>query len=342
MRITRDTLLRAAKTATQQRTLRDRHIVCVYLTGSIIDDLPLLGGTADIDLVFVHDQEPSEPREIARLTPDVHLDLAHHDQTLYGQPKKLRLDPWIGTYLIKDPIVLYGTMHWFEYVQASVAAQFYEPENVLKRARPLAERARQTWLNFQLDPQEANLQSIWQYLEALEQSSNALALLNGPPITERRFLLQYPDRMKSLGYPGMADGLKDLLTVEPIASIELPHLVKHWQAALDFLGKQEHCPLALHPYRHPYYIRAVDALLEDQPAAALWIILRTWTRGMAHLDPGTEAWSEWQSAFHKMGYLGEGFSEHLNRLDAYLDQVETILDRWAEQNGVETSPISGV
>ena len=155
MRITRDTLLKAAKTFVQQQTYRDRDIVCVYLSGSLIDDLPLLGGTADIDLFFIHDEAPRQPREIIQLTPDIHLDLAHHDQSIYNQPRELRLDPWIGSYLIKDPIVLYATQHWFEFTQATVFSKFAQPENVMRRAIPFAENARQTWLDYQFDPQAA-------------------------------------------------------------------------------------------------------------------------------------------------------------------------------------------
>src|SRR5665648_30966 len=189
MRISRDTLLKAAKTFVQQRTYRDRDIVCVYLSGSLIDDLPLLGGTADIDLFLIHDKPPAQPREVIQLTPDIHLDLAHLDQSIYNQPRELRLNPWVGSYLIKDPIVLHATQHWFEFTQATVFSHFNQPENVIGRAIPFAEAARQTWLDFQLDPREPDINNIRNYLQALEQSSNAVSILNGAPITERRFLL---------------------------------------------------------------------------------------------------------------------------------------------------------
>jgi len=280
MRITRDILLKAARTVVQQRTMRDKHILCVYLTGSIIDDLPLLGGTADIDLIFVHDDTPPEPREILRLTPDVHLDLAHHDQSIYNQPRELRINPWIGSYLLKDPIVLHSTQHWFEFIQATVKATFNQPETVLQRAIPLAEEARQTWLDFQLDPQEPNPERIWAYLQSLEQAANSLAILEGAPLTERRFMLQFPKRVAELGYPGMASGLVDLIAPQMPDSNTIERWILDWKETLTKVGQLPDCPLALNPIRHGYYTRAASALVIEQPAAALWIMLHTWTRAI--------------------------------------------------------------
>ena len=64
MRITRETLIKAARDNAKQRSQSDRRLVCIYLTGSLLEDEPLLGGTTDIDLVVVHDSEPSVNREM--------------------------------------------------------------------------------------------------------------------------------------------------------------------------------------------------------------------------------------------------------------------------------------
>jgi hypothetical protein len=343
MRITRDILLKAARTAVQQRTMRDRHIVCVYLTGSLTDDLPLLGGTADIDLIFVHDHVPDQPREIMRLTPDVHLDLAHHDQSIYNQPRELRLNPWVGSYLVEDPIVLYSSQHWFEYVQATVFSKFYEVESVIGRAMPLAESARQTWLDFQLDPQDPDPKRIWLYLQAIEHGANALAVLNGPPLTERRFLLQYQERVGELGFPGMAGGLSDLLANSLPDEAVFAEWQKQWQASLALVGKKEDCPLALHPIRFGYYTRAVEALASDRMDAALWIVLRTWTQAILCLPEEKEARANWQEKLSQIGMQGAAFQERLNSFDLYLDQVEEIIEKWAQRNGLDlNAPIEAV
>jgi hypothetical protein len=334
MRITRDTLLKAAKTYVMQQTMRDRHVICVYLTGSLIDDLPLLGGTADIDLVFVHDDTPPAPREIVRLTPTVHLDLAHHDQTIYKEPKKLRLDPWVGSYLIKDPVVLYGTQHWFEYVQAIVASQFSHPENVYQRGFTLAEKARQTWLDYQLNPQEADIQHIWAYLKALEEASNALVILNDPPLTERRFLLDFPDKVTALGYPEMAANLINLFIPNQEILNDLSGLIKTWSQELTNREGEKAYPVELHPHRINYYTSAVEALSMDHPAAAMWILLRTWTRYALYFKDSPEKTEKWFSAFSDAFFLGEHFQQRLDELDQYLDKTEEIIENWGKTNGI--------
>lgn len=339
MRITRDILLKAARTVTQQRTLRDKHILCVYLTGSVIDDRALLGGAADIDLIFVHDSPPPQPREIIRLTPDVHLDLAHHDQSIYNQPRDLRVDPWIGSYLLKDPIVLYGTQHWFEFIQATVMASFYQPETVLLRALPLVEKARQTWLDYQLDPQEPDVNHIWSYLQALEQSSNSLAILEGPPLTERRFLLNFPERVSELGYPGMAAGLIDLVAPRIPSTESFERWILDWKSTLQKIGGLDDCPLHLSPIRHGYYTRAVEALYADEPAAALWILLHTWTRAILYLQTDQQSNENWQNCLTELEILGEQFQNCMNNFDHFLDQVEEIIEKWADQNGIDLSTL---
>lgn len=339
MRITRDILLKAARTVAQQRTMRDKHILCVYLTGSVIDDLPLLGGTADIDLIFVHDQPPAQPREIVRLTPDVHLDLAHHDQSIYNQPRELRIDPWIGSYLLKDPIVLHGTQHWFEFIQATVNATFYQPETVLQRALPLAEKARQTWLNFQLDPQNPDPERIWAYLQSLEMAANSLAVLEGAPLTERRFLLQFPTRVADLGYPGMAAGLIDLIAPQMPSSETIEKWIGEWKITLKNIGQDENCPLHLSPIRHGYYTRAVEALVYDEPSTALWILLHTWTRAILSSQTDTDSLDNWSACLTELGIYGEHFQNCMNNFDQFLDQVEEIIEGWADQNGIDLATL---
>lgn len=339
MRITRDLLLKAAKTVVQQQTMRDKHILCAYLTGSVLDDLPLLGGTVDIDLIFVHDQPPPEPREIIRLTPDVHLDIAHHDQSIYNQPRELRVDPWIGSYLLKDPIVLYGTQHWFEFIQATVSASFHQPETVLLRALPLAEKARQTWLDFQLNPQESSPDRIWSYLQSLEQASNSLAILEGAPLTERRFLLEFPKRVSDLGYPGMAAGLVDLIAPKMPSSDVFERWIRDWKMTLEKTGKEEQCPLHLSPIRHGYYTRAVEALHTDEPAAALWILLHTWTRAILNFQSDEESFENWKNCLTELEIYGEHFQKCMNNFDHFLDQVEEIIEKWADKNGIDLSTL---
>ncbi len=75
MHLMLESMIQIAKEAALQSTASNGDIVTVYLTGSLLDNDPFLGGSADIDLVFVHAQEASVRREIVSLTPEIHLDI---------------------------------------------------------------------------------------------------------------------------------------------------------------------------------------------------------------------------------------------------------------------------
>lgn len=334
MRITRDTLLKAAKDWTVARLRQDRSVVCVYLTGSLLGEEPLLGGTTDIDLVFVHPNEVEKPREIVRLTDDVHIDVAHLSQSVFHQPRHLRVDAWVGSYLCAGPLMLHDTQHWFEFTQASAFSQFFRPENVIARSRPFAESARQSWLELHSLTGDPDISARQDYLKALENAANAIAVLNGPPLTERRFLLEFPQRAQAVGRPGLAGGLVDLYLPEPPDSETWKIWLENWRTAFTAAAQQPGYPPRLHPGRLRYYERAAEALLPDQPAAAMWILQRTWTLALASL-PGIEGqMAPWESMCQACGLSGADFTQRLAALDVYLDSVEETLDLWAQANGV--------
>jgi len=328
MRITRETLMKLARQRADQLARADRGLVCIYLTGSLLTPTPLLGGVTDIDLICVHTEEPPRPREVLRLSDEVHLDLAHYSQSVFHQPRRLRLDPWVGSYLCHNPLLLYETQHWFEFTQASVAAQFDQAETIMQRVRPQADAARQTWFDLQNGEIAPGPGSVWAYLHALETAANALAGLSGPPLTERRLILDYPARAEAIGRPGLAAGLSDLLMAEPVPAETLQTWLEQWQVALTAAGKLETCPTRLQPPRRNYYARAAAAMLADYPAAALWIMLRTWTQVVQILPA---ALPDWQAACAQLGLEDES---RLGALDAYLDAMEETLDYWAAKRGI--------
>ncbi len=334
MRITLEALHKAARESAERYARRDRSLVCIYLTGSLLGDEPLLGGTTDIDLIFVHTTLPPYGREIVRLTDEIHLDIAHLPQSVFQQPRRLRADTWIGSFLCANPIPLHDLGHWFEFTQASAGAQFDLPEYVLRRARQFSESARQSWLDLQAQPPHATPLQIHQYLDILENASNAISVLYGTPLTERRFLIHFPQRAEAAGRPGMAAGLADLIQDDP-ASLELiENLRENWQAALQAAGQLTEKPPRLDPARLPYYERAILALAEESPAAGLWLMLRTWTRAARALPENNAVLSEWQNACRRLGLSGEALPDRLKAVDAYLDIVEETLDLWGEQYGV--------
>lgn len=334
MRITREALLKLARSTVEQRTRYNRRLICAYLTGSLLTEEPLLGGATDIDLVFVHDSEPAQPREIQAVTDEIHLDIAHLPRSLFAQPRRLRTDPWVGSYLVNTPLVLHESQHWFEYTQAVVAAQFNSPENRLLRARPLEEDARQAWWRLHTGSQQHGPAALHAYLKALEQAANAIACLSGPPLPERRFQLLFPQRAEAIQHPGLAQGLVDLYVGQaPVEPDCWQGWLDAWEA--DFIAAAqagESVPARLHPARLRYYRGAVEALAgDDYSAAALWILLRTWTLSACRLPQPSQGW---QALVQALRLGPEHFTERLGALDAYLDHVEEMLDAWAQEYGI--------
>src|SRR5687768_3262281 len=93
MRVSRESLIRIAKETAQERAFNDRGIIAAYLAGSLVSKEidPMLGGTADIDVILVHAEEPMYRREFVRLTPDFHVDISHRAKAEFKKPRELRL-----------------------------------------------------------------------------------------------------------------------------------------------------------------------------------------------------------------------------------------------------------
>jgi hypothetical protein len=334
MRITLEALHKAARESAERYARRDRGLVCIYLTGSLLGSSPLIGGTTDIDLICVHTTLPAYPREIVRLTDEVHLDIAHLPQSYFQQPRRLRSDTWVGSYLCANPIVLHDIGHWFEFTQASAGAQFDLPEYILQRARAFSEAARRSWLEMQSQPPKSSPAQIHQYLDILENAANAVSVLYGTPLTERRFLLNFSARAEAAGRPGMAAGLADLIQDEPLDESALLALLDDWRAALQAASAPSDAPARLRPARLPYYERAITAMAEESVPAALWLLLRTWTRAARALADEQAQVSQWQKACQQLAISAERLPERLSAVDAYLDTVEETLDLWGNQYGV--------
>jgi hypothetical protein len=333
MRITREALLKTAAETAEQRASSERGVVCIYLIGSLLAEHPLLGGTTDIDLVIVHTGEPVRRHEIVRLSPEVTLDIAHHTQTTYHQPRSLRVDPWLGPAIYNHPVLLHDTQHWFDFAQSSVGAQFNRPDYVMARARHQAESARQIWLSLQsggaLRGSELSL-----YLKALEAAVNAIASLSGSPLTERRFLLAFPERAEAQGRSGLTAGLLGLLGANETDAGLLRSWLPAWEACFQAAGAQEGHPVRLDPARLLYYRRAIEAMIDgDQPEAAVWPLLTTWTSAAGCLPAGADQINELLDACRHLRLDKDNFDERLSGLDAYLDSIEETLDVWAQEYG---------
>lgn len=332
MRITLELLLKIANDFVTQRCQTERDVVAVYLQGSLLREHPTIGGTTDIDLFFLHADAIREEREFVRITDEIHLDVSHHPVSLYRRAKELRLHPWLGP-AIDGCKILYDPQHFLDFTRASVRGQFDRPDHVLSRARPQAEHARQIWLGFQSEQSEAGPQEITTYLRALDHAANAVASLSGPPLTERRFLIDFPERAVKVNHPGLYAGLFGLLGGPLIDAPKLRSWLSDWRSAYE-AASQDQPILRLHPYRLNYYLSAFEALVESERfQVVLWPLWRTWTHAVDVLPPHASHLPAWQSAGESLGMLGNAFRERLAALDVFLDLIDETLEAWARENG---------
>jgi len=334
MRINRQTLLNIAEETVARRVRESRGILSAYLCGSLLGEDYLLGGTADIDLVFVHIDTPSTEREIVGLTDQVHMDIAHYAQKEFRNTRKLRLHPWFGP-AINECKVLHDPQHFMDFTLASVRGQFDRPEHVMGRAFPQLQLARQIWSSLaDRKPGPVSPAALGRYLRAVEHGVNAVALLSGPPLTERRLLLNFPNRADVVGRPGLYPGVLGILGAINVAPETIGTWVDGWQIAIGAVPEDERPP-RLHASRQAYYQQAVGSMLgSDRPQAALWPVLRTWTIAVNLLPDKHAGRAAWKQACQELGLHDTGFSERVIALDAYLDTIDECLDHWSSENGI--------
>ena len=327
MHITRKNLLRIAKETALKSALSDPGLVAAYLTGSLRSDNPFLGNATDIDIVFVHAGEPKIHREIIPLTPEIHLDIFHNPRSLYDKPKELRVHPWLGPELY-DPLPLYDPQHFFEFIQAGVRDRYHEPANVQLRSQLLAENARQVWSNLQ-PAQTYGPEQVLGYLKSISLAANAVALLAGDPLTERRFLLQFPARAQAAGQPGLADELISLLGANQVDGTMLAGFLPEWEKAFLEATGIPTVNRRIAAARLGYYKLAFESMLESEmPQTSLWPMLLTWTLSASVLPPNWDV--PWRSACEMLGLDEASFGERLDELDHYLDAVEAIQENLAD------------
>lgn len=339
MRLTRETLLKNAQETVSERTHKDFQILAAYLCGSVLEDEYLLGGTTDIDLFFVRLDEPVIKREFKRLTDEVHLDIAHLDQKEFRRARQLRVHPWLGPAL-KDARVLYDPQHFMDFTIAGVRGQFDRADHIYARANQPTSYARQLLSELQENQAQSSPENLLRYLRAVAHTANAIAVLSGPPLTERRFLLQFPKRAASVGRPGLYPGLIGLLGAYRLEPARLAGWISDWQEAFQAAIKPtipsaQIPPARLHSLRLPYYRSALESLAaSSQPENSLWPLLHTWTLAVNQLEQASIHIQRWNEALTLLELAGPAFTERQEALQSYLYTVEEILVDWANQNGV--------
>lgn len=332
MRITYDTMLKVANDAVARKARAASEIMAAYLCGSLLGEDYLLGGTADIDLVFIHTQPVEAAREIVRLTDDVHLDIAHHFHRDYRDPRALRVHPWLGPTL-STCRALYDPQHFLDFTQASVRGQFDRPEYTFERSRRCLDEARSIWFGLmELDGEPEPIDTL-NYLHSIEKTANSIALLSGPPLTERRFLVGYARRVEAVDRPGLYQGVLGLLGAANLPPGALGEWLPQWQDACLAVPGGE-APVRLHPDRLSYYAAGFQALLgSQQPLDLIWPLLYTWSLAAVWLPADSKHVIGWRRAAETLGLGGPAFRERVSALDAYLDTVDEVLEDWARANG---------
>ncbi len=334
MRVTRETLIRLAKENARTRAFDNKDILAAYLIGSLLNDGdPFIGGLTDIDLVFVTAGKPPRTREIVKLTGDFHLDITYHARAEYNPARELRVNPWLGPE-IYNPMLLYEREKFFDFVQAAVRAgfEFHAPTLTLQRCRTLLAHGRGCWTDLLDVNENVSPKEVAHYLKAVYHAACAIAELNGNPLAERRLLLDFPALAEKANRPQMAAGLAGLLGGLSLESGLPADWFPAWQK--DFLaaaasGKAD---ARINVVRVNYYLKAFEAMTD---ISALWPLLHTWTLSALVL-PAAQL-QDWQAAVTQLGLTGEAFSEKVQGLDQFLDEVEILLDEIASANGLETS-----
>ncbi len=329
MIITRAKLIELARREAEARAASG-DVVSAYLVGSVAYGEPLLGGTADVDLVLIHAEAPQVDREMIPLSADVHLDIVHHGRERYAQPRGLRVDPWIGP-SISGPVFLYDPQHFFEWAQAGARGQFFRADHALARARSLLLTAR-SHLPHPLPPQL----EVATLIEAALDGANAAASLAGAPAAGRRLLLDLERRAQALGRPELSDGLMRLIGIDRGDAKDAPSWLAAWARAFDAASPLTNDP-RLAPCRRSYHLSGYQALAEaGRPDAVVLPLLLIWDRTMRFLEAHGQAAPfrpAWEDALQRLGLSPEALKPRALELESYLDAMETLMDAWAVRNG---------
>lgn len=327
MRITRDILLNQARENAARLAAKDRGLICIYITGSLLQDDPLIGGVTDIDLICIHDRPISVRREVIRLSAEISLDLAHYEQEEFEPARKLRTDAWIGGEMENVPIVLHDSMRWYDFTRASATAQFWRAENIHARASSFLLPARKAWSDLRDEVVPQGIKRVTVFLNALRDTANSIAALNGAPLPLRRMLLELPARAVKAGLPAFAGEFVQLFTTDQITDDLFDQWLAAYPVVFESLKETAASPASLQYFRRGYYEKAARALYPNHPAAAIWILLRTWTKAAAVLPKSGQAYKDWQSFVKSLELDSRHMPARLDALDHLLDTVEETVER---------------
>jgi hypothetical protein len=329
VKITRQHLIDLARNEALKRADLN-NVLSAYLIGSVASGDPLLGDTADIDLVLIHQGEAPSQRETVRLSHQVHFDICHHAKDLYMKPNQLRVHPWLGPALC-EPIFLHDPNHFFEWAQAGSRGQFFRADHTYTRANAFLKRARQGQSLIVLSQRWLKI-----YLRSVLEAANAIASLDRFPVAGRRLALALSKQADHFEYPALYQDFFRLIGGNLLSSWDIPNTLAAWARAYDVAAKDV-APSLLPACRRDYYLHGFQAMLEDdQGEAILWPLLQIWDRVMAYMPETDENASHYQTwnAFLKQLKLSEfDKNQRKEMLGGYIDQISSWVKAWGKKAG---------
>lgn len=334
MRITPDLLHRFARQAVNQQKRSQPDLHAAYLAGSVLTQDPLLGGSTDIDMVLVHRFQVNVACETIPVIPEISLDIRHHHMDDYSQHRQLRHDPWLGYPLTFNHILLLDSDHWLEFIQAGVSAGFHRSDTILVRVRNLLKGARDNWFNLMQEPTVDMHNWTKLYLETLDLTSQSAAGLIGPPLTRRRFITDFRQRLAEIDSLEILDSLLSLLGFSSEYPKELSSWIQSFEKEMVSLSSGDHVPVHLAPCRHTYYLKALRHLsTSEHPEDSLWPLLRTWLDLHLIKPAGSNQTGDFRGFLESLGLTNENRQNKIAALDAFLDQTDTKIEDWESRYG---------
>lgn len=334
MRVTRNLLLNIARDHVKSQTLNNPDIACVFLIGSLVEEEDFPGDTTDIDLVFIHNTEPSSEREVIPLADNYHLDVLHYPRRIFSQPKDLRTDPWTGCLFCEKPFVLYDTYHFYDYIRAGVYSNFFSPTNSLARSQHFYMQAREGWAELHRSEAAISVDTIFTYLQVLSNAGNTISCLVGKVLPERKFLSKLEEVTIYLGRPGLSSGLRDLYALDDYSVFDWEGNLDLMKTSFQTLAEKSYCPPQFSPARFQYYRSAVLSYQNERPDQALWVLLWTWGNVMNTLPRRTAEAKDWKNFCQEIQFDSDSFSRRVEQLDTYLDALDTTIDEWKSISGI--------
>src|SRR5512134_836881 len=152
-------------------------------------------------------------------------------------------------------MLLFEREKFFEFVQAGLRAgfAFNAPALALRRSRSVLSHGRQIWRDLLEIEDIVKPMDVVKYMKSLYHAVNAVAELSGPPLHERRLMLDFPVRAETAQRPGMNTWLIKLLGAANLDPATIGEWSSEWKLAFEAAMENERVDPRIHPARLNYY-----------------------------------------------------------------------------------------